>query len=428
MADDSYALKVPAGAHAKLGASNSERWMNCPGSVKAEEGLPERDSIYAMEGTAAHTLIEMAFVHKRNPDFWLGHRFDVESEENPGTYVRIEVDEEMVVSARLWLEHIRPLAEAADMKWVEKKFDLAPLGPPVPMFGTADFSAYVEKERTLYVRDFKYGKGVAVFAEENTQGLFYALGAWVALAIENRMRANAVKWVDIGIVQPRILTDEGEPSVSTWRIPILRLRVFGRELLAAARRTLRDDAPRKADTPSGKWCKFCKAKPTCETFRDAGLKAAQIEFSDVVEGAVVLPSPHTMTVEHVAAVLEFSGLLKDWIGSVEGYALSRIEQGHDVPGYARKPKGVHRAFDKKADVLGWLSEVAPDVMAAEFYDPKKLKSPAQIEAALRKHKVKASIPSSLLRSKETTEYVLCRADDPNALASAPTEFSVLEEE
>src|SRR5690606_7127565 len=136
---DTYALKVPAGAHAKLGASNSERWMNCPGSVKAEAGLPETDSIYAQEGTAAHTLIEMAFVHKKDPNFWIEKLFDVESEANPGTYVRIEVDEEMVAAARIWLDHIRPIADRADMKWVEKKFDLAPLGPPVPMFGTADF-------------------------------------------------------------------------------------------------------------------------------------------------------------------------------------------------------------------------------------------------------------------------------------------------
>ena len=41
-------------AHSRLGASTSERWFNCPASVRLSDGIPSRESPYAAEGTLAH--------------------------------------------------------------------------------------------------------------------------------------------------------------------------------------------------------------------------------------------------------------------------------------------------------------------------------------------------------------------------------------
>mgnify|MGYP000296993732 FL=1 len=60
-------------AHAKLGASNAHRWLHCPGSVKAEEGFKDKGSVFAAEGTAAHELSELALMHDREPQDWIGH-------------------------------------------------------------------------------------------------------------------------------------------------------------------------------------------------------------------------------------------------------------------------------------------------------------------------------------------------------------------
>ena len=46
--------------HSKLGASASDRWMNCPGSIRASEGVPNAESAYALEGTVAHERIDFA--------------------------------------------------------------------------------------------------------------------------------------------------------------------------------------------------------------------------------------------------------------------------------------------------------------------------------------------------------------------------------
>ena len=43
-------------AHAKLSPSGAHRWMRCPGSVVLEAQYPDRGSIYAREGSAAHEL------------------------------------------------------------------------------------------------------------------------------------------------------------------------------------------------------------------------------------------------------------------------------------------------------------------------------------------------------------------------------------
>ena len=48
--------------HAKLSASGAHRWLACPGSVKAEDGIPDVTSTFAQEGTAAHELGEIALV------------------------------------------------------------------------------------------------------------------------------------------------------------------------------------------------------------------------------------------------------------------------------------------------------------------------------------------------------------------------------
>ena len=54
--------------HALLSASSSKRWLNCPPSVRLEEGFPNESSPYAQEGTFAHELCEYKvrkYLHER---------------------------------------------------------------------------------------------------------------------------------------------------------------------------------------------------------------------------------------------------------------------------------------------------------------------------------------------------------------------------
>ena len=44
--------------HSRFGASAAHRWMRCPGSIQASEGLPNVSSEFAAEGTLLHGVAE----------------------------------------------------------------------------------------------------------------------------------------------------------------------------------------------------------------------------------------------------------------------------------------------------------------------------------------------------------------------------------
>lgn len=46
-------------AHAKLSASGAKQWLNCPPSIKASEGIADKSTVFAEEGTFAHELSEL---------------------------------------------------------------------------------------------------------------------------------------------------------------------------------------------------------------------------------------------------------------------------------------------------------------------------------------------------------------------------------
>jgi hypothetical protein len=66
-------------------------------------------------------------------------------------------------------------------------------------FGTIDSAVIDLKERAAHIFDLKYGKGIAVDATENSQGLLYAIGL-----LHDYSDSYDIKEVFIHIVQPRL--------------------------------------------------------------------------------------------------------------------------------------------------------------------------------------------------------------------------------
>ena len=339
-------------AHAKLGASNAHRWLHCPGSVKAEEGFKDKGSAFAAEGTAAHELSELALMHEREPQDWIGHPLVENSE-----WI---VDEEMANFVQVYTDYCRAIAKGADETFIEQRVSYADWVPDG--FGTNDFGALFLKDKRIKIADLKYGKGVQVDAENNPQAMLYGLGTYAEFSW-----ISEFEWVDIAIIQPRL------DHISEWSISVKDLLKWAEWVSQRAEIALSDDAER---VPGEKQCRFCKAKSTCPALMKYTEDIIMAEFDNLEDD---LPSPDTLSKDQLRRVLEHKDLIEGWLSSVETVVRERLEDGQDFPGFKivegrsiRRWGDETEAEQKLIDILG------------EKLHTKKIISPAQAEKALKK--------------------------------------------
>ena len=156
--------------HAILSASASYRWLNCPPSVRLTERIPDNGSIYAAEGSEAHALCEYKLrkllgMEVQNPlDTPVGLQYYDNTMEDAATGYAAFVLELLEEIRKSCPDPIVMVEQRLDFsRWVKDGF------------GTGD--AVIVADGTLHVIDFKYGTGVPVSAEGNSQMRLYALGA-----------------------------------------------------------------------------------------------------------------------------------------------------------------------------------------------------------------------------------------------------------
>lgn len=371
---------VPEKLHAELGASAAARWMACPGSVRLSRGIPNVETEYAREGTAAHALAELAL--RRGVDAFMWEGLTLEG---------VEVTEDMANAVQVFVDYCNLLKDMADVVWTEHRFSLAALNPPGPMFGTADFCAYDPRLRELEVVDFKYGQGVVVEAAGNRQLKYYALGAALSLGNE-----RPIETVRMTIVQPRAAHPAG--VVRSEQIGILDLLAFASELLEAARATLADDAP----LSPGHHCRFCPAAAICPAQHAQAQAIAQVEFAEMPLDRP--PAPETLPLPVLADILEKLPILEDWAKQVRAHVTASLERGDAVPGFKLVPKRATRRWASQEQARTWLLDAGwkdEEILKLD------LRSPAQIEKLVGKKQ----LPGEFVESK-SSGYTLAREEDP----------------
>ena len=264
--------------HAKLSASGSDRWMNCPGSIQAESQVtaPQSSSPAARQGTAAHAAAEFCLRENLAADEMLGWRIGVPLDEadHPDpvlvpsdsnveisdAFDVFEVDHNMADAIQVFIDWVHAQLESLDDAELalERSYDLSWVYPN--MFGTAD-ATISEEFGTLIVGDYKHGQGVPVFIHKkdgkiNSQIMYYAAGA-----------AHDAGWtherVKLAIIQPRC---PEVPNIQEVEIDIEELKSWAETVLRKAAELTDDEDP---ILQAGDWCKWCKAASTCE---EAGLE------------------------------------------------------------------------------------------------------------------------------------------------------------
>lgn len=335
-------------AHSPVGASGRKRWANCPGSVRLSAGIKPSSSIYAAEGTVAHGIAEECLNNG-----WLAKRFIGEKRSADG--FEFTVDEAMAEAVQVYLDEVRFLCKGGRFElMVEHTFHLEELHPD--LYGTADAIVWKPEQKELWVLDFKYGAGVPVDAEENPQGLYYALGA----LLETGLPARSVY---IGIVQPRC--EHAEGPVRHWCLPAIDLLEEADKLLAEVKAT---EDP-EAETNPGEWCQFCPAAALCPELKDMAVTAVHADQA-------LDYSP-----EELADSLDLVPRLKGWIKAVETFALERAEAGNPVPRYKLVEKRATRKWSDDGDAIIGLRKYGLD---DEDIYTRSLRTVAQIEKKVGK--------------------------------------------
>ena len=274
--------------HAMLSASSSARWLACPPSAQLCAALPDTVTDYAREGTCAHELAEYKVQRllgnltpnpTENLDF-----YDTEMEDCTDSY------------AQYIAELLATLQEP--MVLVEQRLDFSRYVPDG--FGTGD--CVIVADSVLTVIDFKYGKGVAVSAEHNSQMMLYALGA-----LELFDALYDIAEIRMVSFQPSI------QNLSECTLPLS-------ELL---------HAKGDGDFCAGEHCRFCKVKATCRKQAEYNLQLAKYDFA----------MPDKLTDTEIEAILETADQLVAWASDIKEYALQQSLQGKTwklVEGRARR--------------------------------------------------------------------------------------------
>lgn len=351
-------------AHAILSASASHRWLKCSPSARWEQQFPDKTSAYAEEGTRAHALAEKTLKTFRNGGSPEVVSDNAEMKEAIQSYVDTVVEKytearQASPDARLLIEQHLDFS-----KWV-------PQG-----FGTGD--CLIISDRILEVCDLKYGKGVEVSAQGNSQMRLYALGA---------IEAQEMFWgfdkVRMTIIQPRI------GNVSSEEMSVEDLKTWG--AIAHQRALLAFEG--KGQLTAGDHCRFCRCRTVCRTYAEymeAPLKEA-------------FKMPQELQPDEIADIVLKAKKIKNWLEDIETYALMQAMDGRKLPGLKLVAGRSVRKIINPDLAAGKLLEAS--YKPEEIYKPQSLQTMTELKKLCGAKKLEALLEGNMETTKRSPALV-----------------------
>lgn len=293
--------------HALLSPSSSSRWLNCTPSARLSENAENKSSVYAEEGTLFHEICEYCLA-QWNAGVWEPDPFGEELPELKDDHLMHPLfKQEMFRHARNYCDFVMnenynlEKSDGACKMLLEEKVDISEYAPEC--FGSVD--CQLVGRDTLIVIDLKYGEGVKVYAERNTQMMLYALGAI-----------------------------KGKPSIKTIRLVIAQVRlnhfdvweISANDLLQWADKVLKPTAKKafagKGEQKMGDWCGFCPVKAQCRK-----------QYEAVVNDFDRYEYPELLTEDEICDLIEKIDKYKGWLESVNKFVYDEALRGHKWKGY-----------------------------------------------------------------------------------------------
>ena len=423
--------------HALLSASSSKQWLNCPPSARLQLNFPNESSVYAEEGTFAHSVCEYK-VKK-----YLRER--VKRPQSEEFYTE-EIDQITDIYAEFVISIIEAMKQngCEPLVMVEERVNYSHIAPSG--FGTADMLIIGKDENgkgLLHICDFKCGRGVFVNANHNTQMMLYALGGLNAYGY-----IYPIETVRMSIIQPRL------ENISTFECSREELEAWGEKIRPIAKLAFEGKGEQKA----GEWCFFCRAKPVCQACKDEAMALCKEEFLDldaqdggafmedtraapddennmmVEETDMTAPyepdtetpvfkQPGLVPLSELAEILPTLNRISSWIDSVFAFVSSEaINHGVEIKGYKVVEGRSKRVFtDTKAVV-----QTAMDNGYTDLYK-QQLITLTEFEKMMGKKKFAEILGEYVV--KPPGKLALVPEDDPREavdMSTATDEFQVLE--
>lgn len=293
--------------HALLSPSSSSRWLNCTPSARLAENAENKSSVYAEEGTLFHEICEYCLA-QWNAGVWEPDPFGEELPELKDDHLTHPLfKQEMFKHARNYCDFVMnenynlEKSDGVCKMLLEEKVDISEYAPEC--FGSVD--CQLVGRDTLIIIDLKYGEGVKVYAERNTQMMLYALGAI-----------------------------KGKPSIKTIRLVIAQVRlnhfdvweISANDLLQWADKVLKPTAKKafsgKGEQKMGDWCGFCPVKAQCRK-----------QYEAVVNDFDRYEYPELLTEDEICDLIEKIDKYKGWLESVNKFVYDEALRGHKWKGY-----------------------------------------------------------------------------------------------
>lgn len=324
--------------HSPLGASSSERWMNCPGSIALLEKLGAElqfdDPDYRREGAAAHEAAAYCLLN------------DLDSWEIAGqAFYETTLDVLALRAIQTYLDTVRALPKGQE-RLVEYSMtnSLHPL-----YYGTVDCA--ILDGTTLYVNDYKHGEGIEVDVEWNSQVMYYGYGL-----LE---KFPGVARLEFRIIQPRTFSRD---AVQSWSCDRDTLELWAREiLLPAMLRTEFDDT-----LDPGAWCRFCPAKAICPALRGISRLLAMADVK----------SARNLTDDELGEYYKMIQPATFFAKAIKELAFARNMGGHEVPNTKLVHGKTNRVWKAGAEAR------FKDEFGSKVYTKPEFLSPAAAEAEL----------------------------------------------
>ncbi len=324
--------------------------MNCWGSGFLSQGMPEKSSPYAAEGTLAHSYGEWRL-----------------RGETPSTFTFPNMDakavEDMKANVGIYVNYINDLMkQPGAVLHVEQQVKITE-----NCWGTSDATVWAPEAETLYINDLKYGAGIPVSVRGNLQLKLYGLGALLTCGYPAEV-------INVAIIQPRIQHEDG--CVRSVDYDAVDLIEFHADVLAAEKKVMAANRDGESDMktygyltgywhdtylhPTEKGCRFCLAAPKCPKL----LKESK-QLASQVFGPTTVYNP-----KELAETLDKLPLLEGWIKNVREFAYNEAEAGRVPPTYKLVEKRATRKWIDKVDPYA-LSKLV-SVTVEKVYKPSEL--------------------------------------------------------